>query len=124
MVSTMPPAQATVQSLGLGAADFIAKPFRVRELLARVKAHIRTAQELARARDEAQSRAAIVDILHEVTDSLKRDEIYHILVRRVARVLQISKRSVVLAQPGDQLGGVVAAFENPRLRTVQLELVA
>src|SRR5213082_3518961 len=76
------------------------EPFRVRELLARVKAHIRTAQELSRARDEAQSRAAIVDILHEVTDSLKPDEIYHILVRRVARVLQISKCSMVLAKSG------------------------
>jgi len=68
---------------------------------------------LARARDEAQSRAAIVDILHEVTDSLKPDEIYHILVRRVARVLQISKCSMVLAKPGDQLGVVVAAYEKP-----------
>src|SRR5205823_2724310 len=104
MISSMPPEEATVKSLGLGAADFISKPFRVRELLARVKAHIRSAQELARARDEAQSRAAIVDILHEVTDSLKPDEIYHILVRRVARVLQISKCSMVLAKPGDQLG--------------------
>src|SRR5438552_69880 len=98
MISSMPPEEATVKSLGLGAADFIAKPFRVRELLARVKAHIRTAQELSRARDEAQSRAAIVDILHEVTDSLKPDEIYHILVRRVARVLQISKCSMVLGK--------------------------
>src|SRR6266576_3267509 len=58
MISSMPPEEATVKSLGLGAADFISKPFRVRELLARVKAHIRSAQELARARDEAQSRAA------------------------------------------------------------------
>src|SRR5438046_4127976 len=49
MISSMPPEEATVKSLGLGAADFIAKPFRVRELLARVKAHIRTAQELSRA---------------------------------------------------------------------------
>src|SRR2546427_734598 len=112
MISSMPPEEATVKSLGLGAADFISKPFRVRELLARVKAHIRSAQELARARDEAQSRAAIVDILHEVTDSLKPDEIYHILVRRVARVLQISKCSMVLAKPGDQLGVVVAAMER------------
>src|SRR6266404_1303724 len=99
MISSMPPEEATVKALGLGAVDFISKPFRVRELLARVKAHIRSAQ--ARARDEAQSRAAIVDILHEVTDSLKPDEIYHILVRRVARVLQISKCSMVLAKPGD-----------------------
>src|SRR5881296_4783857 len=60
MISSMPPEEATVKSLGLGAADFIPKPFRVRELLARVKAHIRAAQELARAREEAQTRAAIV----------------------------------------------------------------
>src|SRR5437588_300710 len=122
MISSMPPEEATVKSLGLGAADFISKPFRVRELLARVKAHIRSAQELARARDEAQSRAAIVDILHEVTDSLKPDEIYHILVRRVARVLQISKCSMVLAKPGDELGVVVAAYENPMLRNLEIEL--
>src|SRR5689334_1411284 len=122
MISSMPPEEATVKALGLGAADFISKPFRVRELLARVKAHIRSAQELARARDEAQSRAAIVDILHEVTDSLKPDEIYHILVRRVARVLQISKCSMVLAKPGDELGVVVAAYENPMLRNLEIEL--
>ncbi len=122
MISSMPPEEATVNSLGLGAADFIAKPFRVRELLARVKAHILQAQELAKARAEAESRAAIVDILHEVTDSLKPDEIYHILVRRVARVLRISKCSMVLATPGDQIGVVVAAYENPMLRNVQIEL--
>src|SRR5207249_4703701 len=36
MISSMPPEEATVKSLGLGAADFISKPFRVRELRARV----------------------------------------------------------------------------------------
>src|SRR5205809_6837300 len=79
MISSMPPEEATVKSLGLGAADFISKPFRVRELLARVKAHIRSAQELPRARDETQSRAAIADILHAATDSLKPAEIYPLL---------------------------------------------
>src|SRR5439155_123059 len=103
---------ATVRALGLGAADFIAKPFRARELLARVEAHVRSSQELSRAQEEAQSRGALVEILHEVTDSIKPDEIYHILVRRVARALQISKCSMVLAKPGDQFGLVVAAYEN------------
>jgi len=122
MVSSMPPEDATVRALGLGAADFIAKPFRVRELLARVEAHIRVGQALAQAREEARSRAAMVDILHEVTDSLKPDEIYHILARRVARVLNISKCSMVLAKSGDQHGVVVAAYENPMLRNLQIEL--
>src|SRR5213595_3297602 len=107
MVSSMPPEEATVRALGLGAADFISKPFRVRELLARV---------------EARSRAAMVDILHEVTDSLKPDEMYHILARRVARALNISKCSMVLAKPGDHQGVVVAAYENPMLRNLQIEL--
>src|SRR5213076_2076307 len=114
---------ATVRALGLGAADFIAKPFRARELLARVEAHVRSSQELSRAQEEAQSRGALVEILHEVTDSIKPDEIYHILVRRVARALQISKCSMVLAKPGDQFGLVVAAYENPMLRNLQVELV-
>jgi len=122
MISSMPPEEATVKALGLGAADFIPKPFRVRELLARVEAHLRTAQELGKAREEAESRAAIVDILHEVTDSLKPDEIYHILARRIARVLRISKCSLVLAKPGDQVGVVVAAYENPMLRNLQIDL--
>jgi len=122
MVSSMPPEDATVKALGLGAADFIAKPFRVRELLARVEAHIRVGQALAQAREEARSRAAMVDILHEVTDSLKPDEIYHILARRVARVLNISKCSMVLAKSGDQQGVVVAAYENPMLRNLQIDL--
>src|SRR5438094_93123 len=122
MISSMPPEEATVKALGLGAADFIPKPFRVRELLARVKAQLIYAHELARAREEAQSRAAIVDILHEVTDSLKPDEIYHILARRIARVLQISKCSLVLAKPGDEIAVVVAAYDNRMLRNVQSEL--
>ena len=38
MLSAQPPEDASVRSLGLGAADFIRKPFRVRELSARVNA--------------------------------------------------------------------------------------
>ncbi|HUK20627.1 MAG TPA: diguanylate cyclase [Gemmatimonadales bacterium] len=122
MISSMPPEEATVKALGLGAADFIPKPFRVRELLARVKAHLRSAQELTRARDEAQSRAVIVDILQEVTDSLKPDEIYNILARRIARVLHLSKCSLVRANAEDKTGVVVAAYESPMLRNLQIEL--
>ena len=108
MISSMAPEEATVKSLGLGAADFIPKPFRVRELLARVQAHLRTAQELKSARKEAKTRSELVEILHEVTDSLKPDEIYHILARRVGRALNIAKCSIVIAGPKDAVGLVVA----------------
>src|SRR6478736_2538370 len=122
MISSMPPEEATVRSLGLGAADFIPKPFRVRELLARVKAHLRVGRELNQARAEARSRSEMMDIMQEVTASLKLDEIYGILVRRVAQGLNISRCSIIMAGPDDETGVVVAAFENPMLQNLKVDL--
>jgi len=129
MLSSMPPEDGTVKSLEIGASDFISKPFRMRELLARVDAHLRRGREVRQVKaslqavsDDLRQSTSIVDILHEVTDSLKPDEIYHILSRRVARALGISKCSIVLAKPGDQHGSVMAAFENPMLRNLRVEL--
>ncbi len=122
MISSMPPEDATVQSFGLGAADFVPKPFRVRELTARIESRLARSRELRAAREEAISQAKMVDILHEVTDSLKPEEIYHILARRVARALNKSRCSLVLAQPGDVFGTVVAAYENPMLRNLRIQL--
>jgi two-component system cell cycle response regulator len=122
MISSMDPEDGTAKALGLGASDFVAKPFRVKELLARVESQLKHGRELRTAREDARARGAIVDILHELTDSLKPDEIYHILARRVARALNISRCSLVLAKPGDVYGTVVAAYENPMLRNLRIEL--
>ncbi len=122
MVSSMPPEEATVRSLGLGAADFVAKPFRVREMLARVEAHLRTGRRLTQARKEARAKAQTVEILREVTDSLRPDEIYHLLARRVARVLGISRCSIVLAAGDEARGVVVAAYEDPTLWNLEVDL--
>lgn len=122
MISSMPPEEATITTLGLGAADFIPKPIRIRELLARVKAHLRSSRELDQARAEARSREAMMDILREVTMSISSAEIYQILVRRVARGLNISKCSIILAGPSDSTGTVAAANENPNLRSLEVDL--
>lgn len=137
MLSAQPPEEASVRSLGLGAADFIRKPYRPKELLARVQAQLRmgallrstraalqrTEEQLVRAQQDADSRRKLVDILHEVTGDLSVSELFHLLVRRAARALSVSHCSVVLARPGDTQASVVAAFENPGLQqlTIQLE---
>ena len=136
MVSSLSPDDGAVRTLGLGAADFVRKPVRVRELLARIQAQLRvratlvatraelrsTEAELLRAREEVENRRKLVDILHEVTGDLSSDEIYHIVARRVARALDISHCSVILARAGDETGIVAAAFENPALRNVEINL--
>ncbi len=136
MLSSVPPEEATVRALGLGAADFIRKPFRGRELIARVQAQLRAGamlratrdalhraeDDLRRAREEADSRRKLVDILHEVTGEIGVHEVYQVLARRVARALAVSQCSVILARPGDDGGTIASAFENPKLHDVKLAL--
>ncbi len=129
MISSMAPEEGTVQSLGLGAADFIGKPFRVKELTARIDAHLRSGLALRNARKEAESRATeaatqaeMVDILHEVTDALAPDEIYQILTRRVSNVLKVPRCSMVLAKEDDDVGIVVMSADNPMLRNLEIPL--
>jgi len=113
---------ARLHTQDLGAADIVERPYRVRELLSRIKAHLRIGRELNKARAEVRSRNELVAILREVTASLNPEEIYQILVRRVATGLRIARCSVVLAEPGAVEGTVVAAFENPTLRDLRVQL--
>lgn len=136
MVATAGSDDIATRALRAGAADFMNKPFRLRELLARIQSQLRSRDTLRRAyaalrevsealiesREEAKSRRELVDILHEVTGELSPEEIFRILARRVARALDISRCSVILARPGDELGVVATAFDNPGLRNFPIRL--
>ncbi|HEY9228346.1 MAG TPA: diguanylate cyclase [Gemmatimonadaceae bacterium] len=123
-------------ALPWGVDDCVSKPIRVPELLGRVRTQLRasnqlqaarallrdTTAELARAREHAVNNRRLVDILHEVTGELSATEIYRLLARRVARALDISHCSVVLARQGEMIGTVAAAAEDPTIQDVELEL--
>lgn len=122
ILATDPPEDLAERALGAGAADLITKPFRVRDLLARVRLHVRMGRELTQARADALARAEMVDILREITTSLRPEEIFQVLVRRVAEGLRISRCSILIASPGDATATLVAAYEDPQLRQLPVQL--
>lgn len=88
-----------------------------------LRAALREAEaELHRVREEGESRRHLVDILHEVMGNLPMEEIFHLLVRRLARALDLSHASVILAAPGSATGVVATAFEQPHLHDLEIEL--
>lgn len=123
-------------ALPWGADDCVSKPFRVPELLGRVRTQLRasaqlraarlalrdTAAELERTREAATHNRRLVDILHEVTSELSAADIYRTLVRRVAHARNISHCSVVLARSDGATGTVVAAAEDPAVSGVDIAL--
>jgi two-component system cell cycle response regulator len=129
MISILAPEEASVESLGLGAADFVAKPFRAKELGARVDAQLRAGRALRQARVEARKaavqaavRSEMLDILHEVTSQLAPDEIYRVLASRVMHALKISRCSIVLCSPDRSVGTVVAAADRPGEDPFEIDL--
>jgi len=126
MVSALTLEEAAVRTLGLGAADYVRKPFRVRELLARIEAQLRmrailrsahdtlreTREALTRVQEQADQRRHLMDILHDVTDELSTGEIYHLLARRVARALGLNQCSVVLTKHGGPPRVAAYAYET------------
>lgn len=118
------------------ADDYVGTPIRASDLLARLRAQLRahqelrrtrealrqTEEELERVRENAEHNRRLVDILHEVTGELSSNEIYRILARRVARALDISHASVVLADAGDAMGVVAAAYEDPAVSELRIDL--
>jgi two-component system cell cycle response regulator len=136
VLAEAPAEEGAVRALGLGAADYVRAPARPRELVARVQARLRggallraareaqgrAQAELARVRQDAESRRTLVDILHEVTGDLSVPELFALLVRRAARALGVAHCAVILAPPGGTEGEVVAAAEDPALQAEPVAL--
>jgi two-component system cell cycle response regulator len=122
VLSSAAPEEASVKALGLGASDFVGKPLRLRELLARIRARLRAGRELNQARAETRAHAALVELLREITTNLSPRELYQVLVRRVASSLRIPRCSILLGRPGAERVTVVAASENPMLRDLAVDL--
>ena len=106
----------------LGASELLTKPVQVRELLTKIRAHLRAGRTLNRSRAEARSQAALVELLREITTDLPSRALFQVLVRQVAAALRIPRCSILFGKPGAERLTVAAASENPMLTDLSVEV--
>ena len=86
LITGAPDADAVIQGLDAGADDFLSKPVRLDELLARVRAHLRTqAAWINVVEDELRNRAGVVHALTSVSLSADPEETAERVVTELAR---------------------------------------
>jgi two-component system, cell cycle response regulator len=100
-----------VSALRDGAVDFLTKPFRLDELLARVDSHVRRNQDLRRARAQARMRLEAIDLIRELNRVVTADEMFHMVTSRTAAVLGVARCSVLVVERGERVARVAASSE-------------
>lgn len=115
-------ADTPAKVLSLGASDVMLGSLHLPEIIARAQARIRGRIDLVGIRQSSEHQELLFDIFQEAAGALRPDEIVQILVRRVGEALGLARCSFVLTPAGEQIGRVLAVYENPTVRDLQVDL--
>jgi two-component system cell cycle response regulator len=113
---------ARVEGLEAGADDYLTKPVDPGELLARVRAHLRTRDMIGHFAKDREDMAAVLEISRAVSSTLKASEIFGILVNRTASIVDAYRCSLVLIGEAQDTAYVVASHDAPNLRNLKISL--
>lgn len=111
-----------VSALRDGAVDFLTKPFRLDELLARVENHVRRNRDLRRAREAARVRLQAIDLIRELNRVVTADEMFHLVTSRTSEILGVGRCSVLVVQQGESVARVAASSEAELTDGLELDL--
>lgn len=111
-----------VSALRDGAVDFLTKPFRLDELLARVERHVVRNQELRRAREQARMRLQAIDLIRELNRVVTAEEMFHLVTSRTSEILGVGRCSVLVVHAGETVARVAASSEAELAEGLELDL--
>lgn len=105
-----------------GAVDFLPKPFRLGELLARIDAHVQRARELSRARAESRSRPRAAEVVRNLDGLPASGEMLQVMTGRLAALWAGSHCSIVVCDGADHAKLIASSDgENDGGRDVELK---
>ncbi len=91
--------------LGLGADDYLTKPFDPQELLARIDAVMRIRRSEQALRRRNQELSALIEINRMVTSSLELGEVLGATIQGIREILHVEAGSLVMAD--EETGGLI-----------------
>jgi transcriptional regulator with GAF, ATPase, and Fis domain len=105
-----------------GADDYVHKPFRPTELVARIRGQLQLRESLDRLSRRERNAQTVVELTQTLASSLEIRTILHTVVARLAQLVKVDRCSIVLVGEAQNIGFVVATSDDERLRDLPIEL--
>jgi two-component system, cell cycle response regulator len=99
------------QAFTVGASDYVTKPFRVEELIARITNHLELAKLRRQAQIKAQQESILRELVTEIHASLQLQQILATTVKNVRKLLGVD-RIVIARYPSRKSPSIVASTDE------------
>jgi two-component system, cell cycle response regulator len=88
----------SISALRDGAVDFLTKPFRLSELMARVQAHVQRYSALRRVQQDAGLTSQALDVVRDLNGAVTVGELFQLAVARIAGICGVRRCTVVVGE--------------------------
>lgn len=105
-----------------GADDFVRKPFKPVELVARVRGQLRLRQAMEQLGRKEKDAQVVLELTQALASNLDFRGILFTVVQRLAEVAKVDRVSIVLVREQENVGYVVAASDDEQLRDLPIDL--
>ncbi|MBI3814621.1 MAG: response regulator [Nitrospinae bacterium] len=111
-----------VSGLDFGADDYITKPYDSFELLARVRAHLRTKTLYDQVKTDERDYAAILDMTKKLTVSLNARDTLNYIVSKMAEITNVKRCSIVYIGTNKDIGYVIASHDDLNVKNLKIDI--
>lgn len=105
-----------------GADDFVKKPFRPAELIARIRGQLRMREYVEALGRKERDAKVVLELTQALSSTLDFRNILFTVVRRIAEVARVDRCSIVLVRDRGDVGYVVAASDDKEIRDLPITL--
>jgi PAS domain S-box-containing protein len=105
-----------------GADDYVHKPFRAAELVARIRGQMRIRDYVEQLSQRERSQEAVLELTQKLASTLDLRAILFTVVERVAEITHVDRCSIVLFAESGSVGYVLATSDDEKLRDLPIDL--